>query len=117
VKSERRAVFVGVAALAGVAALLLIVFNDAAGEGRRAVGYSAALALVVQAIAFRMTWRAAPEKLMSRWGMAALVRFLTLVVYALVLLKPLGLAPVPALISLAAFYFVTTVLESLLLKS
>jgi hypothetical protein len=42
---------------------------------------------------------------------------LTLVVYALVLLEPLGLTPVAALLSLASLFFVTTVLESWLLTS
>jgi hypothetical protein len=39
------------------------------------------------------------------------------VVYALLLLKPLGLPPVAALLSLASMFFVTTVLESWLLTS
>jgi hypothetical protein len=39
------------------------------------------------------------------------------VVYALVIIKPLGLPAVPALMSLVSLFFVTTVLESLLLTS
>jgi hypothetical protein len=44
------------------------------------------------------------------------LRFLTLAVYALLVVKALGLAQAPALLSLAGFFFVTTLVEPLLLK-
>jgi hypothetical protein len=44
------------------------------------------------------------------------VRFLTLFIYALLAVKVLGLAPVPALLSLAVFFFLSTLLEPLFLR-
>jgi hypothetical protein len=113
--SDGRAVSAGLAGLLAVTALLLLVFGGP--DGRRAVLVSAAVALVVQTLAYAMVRNAPPRKLFVAWGAAATLRFLTLVVYALVLLEPLKLPAVPALVSLAALFFVTTVLESLLFKS
>ena len=96
-------------------ALLLGIFSGPG--GRRAVLVSAGITLAVQAVAFALAKLAAPEKMMTAWGVGTLLRFGTLMVYALVLIKPLGLPVVPALMSLASLLFVTTVLESLLLTS
>ena len=112
--STGRAVASGLAGLLAITALLLVVFGSP--DGRRAVLVSAGVALVVQTLCFVMVQNAPPRRLFYAWGASAALRLVTLVVYALVLLKLLHLAPVPALISLAALFFVTTVLESLLLK-
>jgi hypothetical protein len=114
IRSTGRAVASGLAGLFAITALLLVVFRTA--EGHRAVLASAGVALVVQALCFVMVLNAPPRKLFFAWGATAALRLLTLVVYAFVLLGLLHLSPVPALISLAALFFVTTVLESLLLK-
>jgi hypothetical protein len=98
IRSTGRAVASGLAGLFAITALLLVVFGTA--EGHRAV----------------LVLNAPPRKLFFAWGATAALRLLTLVVYAFVLLGLLHLSPVPALISLAALFFVTTVLESLLLK-
>jgi hypothetical protein len=105
----------GLAALGVVGLLLLAVFSSAA--GRRAVLWSAGIALVVQVVAFALARRTAPERVFQAVGVGAILRAVALVVYALLLLKPLGLPAVPALLSLATFFFVTTVLESWLLTS
>lgn len=114
-KSARTAALAGLGALGLVVAILLAVFHDP--PGRRAVLWSAGIALVVQLVAFTLARRSAPNRVFKAVGAGAILRVLTLVLYALVFLGPLGLAPVPALLSLAALFFVTTVLESWLLTS
>ena len=98
-----------------VSAIFLAVFRDAG--ARRAVLWSAGIALVIQGVAFYLARRSAPERVFKAVGVGAILRVFSLVVYALVFLDPLGLPAVPALISLAVFFFVTTVLESWLLTS
>lgn len=96
-------------------ALLLAVFSGPGGH--RAVLVSAGIALMVQAVAFTLARLAAPGNVFKAWSAGTVLRFVTLILYALVLIKPLGLPAVPALMSLVALFFVTTVLESLLLTS
>jgi len=114
-KSAATTASVGVVALAVVSGLLMLVFRDTA--GRRAVLWSAALAVGVQVVSFCAARLAPPDKVFKAWAGGAVLRMLALVVYALVLVKPLGLPPLAALLSLAALLFVTTVLESWLLTS
>ena len=105
----------GLLSLVAVLVVLLAVFRGPG--GRRAVLVSAVIALVVQAVAFTLARLAAPGHVFKAWGVGTVLRFGTLIVYALVLLKPLELPAVPALLSLVSLFFVTTVLESLLLRS
>ncbi|MCY7378432.1 MAG: hypothetical protein LH467_03720 [Gemmatimonadaceae bacterium] len=106
---------IGLVALAVTTGLLALVFRDEA--GRRAVLWSAGIAAAVQVVAFGAARLAPPAKVFKVWAGGAALRMLTLVVHALLLLKPLGLQPMAALLSLAALLFVTTVLESWLLTS
>ena len=53
---------------------------------------------------------------MARMGVGALLRLLTLVVYALLAAKVFTMPLVAALISLAAFFFLSTLIEPLLIK-
>jgi hypothetical protein len=115
VKSPAQTVGYELFALAGVTGMLLVIFGDPA--SRRAVWFSAGLALVVQAVCFSLARLSAPNKLFRAWGVGALIRMVSLVLYALVLLKPFQLPPTPALLSFATLLFVTTVLESWLLTS
>ena len=102
----------------GVAALLVVLLAVFHGPGEtRAVLVSAAVALLVQAVSFTLARLAARGNVFKAWGAGSALRLITLVLYALVLVRPLGLPPVAALVSLAALFFVTTVLESLLLSS
>jgi hypothetical protein len=55
--------------------------------------------------------------LQARMGAGALVRFLTLIAYALLVAFVLKLPLNAALVSLAVFYFVTTLIEPLLIRS
>ena len=83
----------------------------------RAIVVSGCLAIAVQIVLFAAVRAADPRRLMTMWGLGALVRLATLVVYGVLMLRPFHLAPVPALVSLAAFLFVTTLIESRLLVS
>lgn len=82
-----------------------------------AVRLSAIVVAVVQVAAFAMTRLLAPRGVMLGWGAGALLRFLTLGIYALLVVKVLALPAVAALVSMAVFFFVTTLVEPLLLRS
>ncbi len=113
--TKRRTAVYGGLVLSALLALLLAVFTGPG--GRRAVLVSALVALMVQAVAFTLARLAARGNLFKAWGAGTVLRFVALLVYALVLLEPLGLPATPALLSLASLFVVTTVLESLLLTS
>jgi ABC-type branched-subunit amino acid transport system permease subunit len=110
VKGLLRFVLLATLAIVVVGALFAVVFSSPA--DRRAIQYSAVIALVVQVATFLVVRRAAPAKLMSVWGLGAVVRLAVLLIYGLALLRPWGLPPTAALLSLASFFFVTTLIES-----
>ena len=103
-------------ALIALAAWVMTVVYDAPGADR-AVWISAAVAFVVQVLAFAIVKLSAKTNVMAGWGVGSIVRFLVLGVYALVFVKTLGLPSGAALVSLAAFFFISTLIEPLLLKS
>lgn len=82
----------------------------------RAIGISGILALAVQLIAFLLGRSAGTSNLTARLGIGALLRFFALIVYALLAAKVFMLPLVAALISLAAFFFLSTLIEPLLIK-
>ena len=83
----------------------------------QAIWTSAAIAFAVQVIAGAIVKLSARTNVIAGWGVGAIIRFVVLAVYALVFVKALGLPSTAALVSLAAFFFVSTLLEPLLLKS
>ena len=94
--------------------LTLVYPGEAA---RRAIVASAVVACVVQLVAFAIARRAAQRSnAVAGWGLGALLRMMVFALYALVLVKALGLVSTPALISLAVFLFVSTLVEPLLLN-
>jgi hypothetical protein len=98
-----------------VGALLSLAFR---GPGDLvAIWLSAALAIVVQLVAFPLGRAAGPNNVMARMGTGAILRLLTVVVYAILAAKVFELSMVPALVSLAAFFFLSTLIEPLLIKS
>ena len=103
------------AVIAAAAWVMTFVFQ-APGSGA-AIWTSAVVAFAVQVIAFAIVKLSAKTNVMAGWGVGAIIRFLVLGVYALVFVKALGLPSAAALVSLAAFFFVSTLLEPLLLKS
>lgn len=105
---------VSLALIAGLAWVLTLAF-DAPGAVR-AIRISAGIAWVVQLFAFAVAKGMSKENLIAGWGIGVLMRLVTLGVYALAMVKALGLPPAPALVSLAAFLFVSTIVEPVLLK-
>ncbi len=99
------------AVLGGLFALLL-----RAPAARHAVLVSAVVAFAVQVAAFAAVRAAGRERLLVAWGAAGGLRLLTLVVYGLVAVREYALAPAPALLSLATFLFVTTLVETKLIS-
>ena len=102
-------------ALVAVAAwVLTFALTDAGATS--AIGISATVAIVVQIVAFAATRSMAAKNIIAAWGMGALARMLALFVYALLAVKVFGLPAAPALISLAVFLFLSTLLEPLFLR-
>lgn len=85
-------------------------------DERRAVLISAALAFVVQLVAFALARRMAGTNAFAGYGLGMLLRFATLFVYAFVAVGSLGLPSSAALLSLATFFFVSTLVEPPLLN-
>jgi hypothetical protein len=104
---------IGVVAVVG--ALLSLAFR---GPGDLlAISLSALLAIGVQLVAFPLSRAAGPNNLMARMGTGALLRLFTVVVYAILAAKVFELSLIAALVSLAAFFFLSTLIEPLLIKS
>ncbi len=82
----------------------------------RSVWVSAAIAVIVQAVAFSLVRMMQPLNVMAGWGLGMLLRIIVLAVYGFVGVKALGLSLEPALLSLAGFFFVSTVIEPVFLK-
>ncbi len=112
---KRMLAFAAVAAAltATTAAIMTIVWSTPAEE--RAIWLSAAIAFVVQMLAFGVATIVKRDQIIVGWGLGALMRLVTLSVYALVFVPPLGLPATAALVSLAMFFFLSTLVEPLLL--
>ena len=102
--------------LIGLAAAGLSLLFREPGDGQ-AIWISAAVAFATQLAAFPLVRRLSSVNLMTGWAVGSLVRFGTLLVYALLGAFVLKLSITPALISLALFYFVSMVIEPLFLRS
>jgi hypothetical protein len=104
----------GIIALLGLA-LGALIFTTA--DDQRAIALSAIVAYVVQTAGFAVVRRYRSANMMGAWGLAALLRFIALVVYAFVVIKGTGLPVAAGLFSLVTFFFVTTLAEPWLLRS
>lgn len=103
-----------VATVAGVGWIVSRLYPGA--DARTAIVTSAVIACVVQGIGFTIARRMRRTNVLAGWAIGAALCIGTLLIYGLVA-KPLGLALEPALLSLATFYFVTELVEPLLLNS
>ena len=109
------------ASYAGTCAAIILVIGGVAWtltspDGRPAVLAAAGVAFVVQLIAFAIARQMQDANLFLGWGLGSLLRLITLALFALIVAR-LWRAPLtPALLSLAGFLFITTVVEPLFLK-
>ncbi len=113
----RRLLGFGVLAVAIIAlsSLLLGLLFRLPGDAR-AIRVSAVLALVVQLFAFAMLLLVQRTKVFPAWGLGMLLRLAALAVMAFWLVHGMALRVEPALISLATFFVLTTLVEPLLLR-
>lgn len=112
---RRAATYVGlcaliIAGLAGVASAFLGPLE------RQAVWASASLAFVVQMVAFMVVQVLPAKDLMLGWGLGAILRLMSVVIFGLFVAKVWRAPVAPALLSYAVFLFVTTVVEPVFLK-
>jgi hypothetical protein len=93
--------------------LLGLAFPAAA--DRSAIWVSAAVAYGVQMLAFAVARLAAPKNVWAGWGVGIALRLVTLVIYAFLIVRAFELPATAALISLATFFFVSIVVEPVML--
>lgn len=108
-------------AAAGLVAVLLVailVTQLVAADAVRTVWLSAAIAYVLQLLAFALlvALRAQPQLFMMGWLGGMLLRFGALAVYAFWVSRTAGVARGPALLSLVGFLFLLLLLEPLFLR-
>ena len=94
--------------------LLTVVWPDPAAA--HAIRVSGLVAVVVQCFAFGIMRLVPRSNVIAAWGLGTLLRFAVFVIYAFVIVKAYGLAGTPALVSLALFFFLSTLVEPLLLN-
>ena len=82
----------------------------------RSVWASAAAVVVVQALAFSLVRMMQPSNVMAGWGLGMMWRVIALVAYGLVAVPAFGLSLQPALLSMAGFLFLSTLIEPVFLK-
>jgi hypothetical protein len=94
--------------------VLLLVYPGAGDQ--RAILTSAAIALVIQLVAFILLQLFKGKNVMAGWGLGALLRFGGLGLYAMLAAPVLGLDLNSALVSLACFLFLSMLIEPLLVN-
>ena len=104
------------ATLGAAWAIAVLVFAGAV--SRRGLLIAAAVAFVVQMIAFVIAREfARRQNVMAGWGIGVALRFVALLLFGVVAVPSLGLPMGSTLLGLAMFLFVTTLIEPLFLKS
>ena len=81
----------------------------------RAIWTSIGVGLVIQVVALLVARSFGRERMMVGWGIGALLRLVALLAYGWAVVPVLGLPLAPAMISLVAVFFVTTLVEPFLL--
>jgi hypothetical protein len=92
---------------------LMLVFTTPA--DRDALKLTAVVAFGVHLVAFAFARLLKGRNVWVAWGVGSLLRFGTLLLYAVLVVKVLALPLVPALIGCATFLFLPTLIEPLLL--
>lgn len=99
--------------IAGALALLSLVYGQA--DERRALWIGAGYAMVVQLAAFAVARLMSSRNVMAGWGLGVVLRFGALALYALLVAPRLDLPLTAALLGLAVYLFLTTLVEPLFL--
>lgn len=94
--------------------LLGLVFPSP--EEHRALVIAATVAFVVQMVAFIILRFGDRENPIAMWGVGMLLRMLTIGVFAFIINDAFGLPSAATLIGFVAFFFVSSLVEPLLLK-
>lgn len=84
---------------------------------RTAIEAGAGVALVTQMFSFAVARSSAPANTLVGWGIGMFLRLVVLVGWGFVAPRALGLPLLPAMLSLATCFFVTTVVEPIFLKA
>ena len=109
-----RFALLSLAAIAVLGAVLgLTAFRTPAEH--RALLTSAVVAWLAQCFTFAVVRLAGPRATMKAWGLGAIFRFATLLIYALVVVRLFALPAAAALLSLATFFVISTFIETRLL--
>jgi hypothetical protein len=113
---RRFAIFaVASAAVIAVVALLFgLIFGSPADH--RAIRISALIAYCVQLFGFIVVLLVRTANIFAAWGLGMLLRLGTLAVFAFLVVRGMHLPPESALVSMVAFFFLTTLVEPVLLK-
>lgn len=98
-----------------VGALLSLRFREPA--ELLAIATSGAVAIAIQLSSFSLGRMAGANNLVARMGTGAMMRLFTVIIYAFIVAKLLPLPLTAALVSIAAFFFLSTLIEPLLIKS
>jgi hypothetical protein len=96
-----------------VGALMAIPFASRADH--KAIEASAVVAVVVQVFGFAVARVVSPRNFMAGWLIGVALRVVTLIAFAVVAVKMLGLPAPAALLSLVTFFFISTLVEPKLL--
>jgi hypothetical protein len=96
--------------------ITLAVPADTGSLVARSVWASVAVAVVVQAMSFGLMRLMQPVNVMAGYALGMILRILSLVLFGYFGVKGFGLALQPALLSLAGFFFVSTLIEPFFLK-
>ena len=115
----KRALQFAVACAALIGALWVVLVLVMTGTAtRHALSITAMTAFVVQVGAFLVARAMAQRKnVMAGWGIGVALRFGALAIFALIVVPRLGLPLSVSLLGLAAFLFVSTLIEPLFLKT
>jgi hypothetical protein len=111
--TKHAAMTIGVVAVVGF--LLTFAFREP--DAGKAILVSAVVAVVVQLAAFAVSRAAGKVNVSARMGAGAMIRLFSLMGYALVVIYVAKLPASPALVSLALFFFLSTLGETLLIRS
>ena len=115
----KRALFFAMACAAAIGVAWLVawaVFRDA--DSRRSLGIAAAVAFTVQMISFFVAREFAKrQNVMAGWGIGIALRFVVLLLFGFLAVPAFALPMASALMSLAMFLFVSTLIEPLFLKT